>query len=58
MAKYKEFYKGYTITEGRAKTKTVYLVDNALIFLSVEEAKRFCDKFPSKSELAEMVNAL
>ncbi|MBR2388234.1 MAG: hypothetical protein IKB02_05645 [Clostridia bacterium] len=58
MAKYKEFYKGYTITEGHTKTKTIYLVDGCLIFLSVEEAKDFCDKFPNKSELAEMVNAL
>lgn len=58
MTKYKEFYKGYTITEGHTKTKTIYLVDGCLIFLSVEKAKAFCDKFPNKSELAEMVDKL
>lgn len=58
MAKYKEFYKGYTITDGYINRCPVYLVDNALIFLSVEKAKAFCDKFPDKKELAEMVNAL
>ena len=54
----KEFYKGYTITSGYTGKKACFYVDNALIFLTVEEAKKFCDAFPNKEELCEMVNAL
>ena len=51
-------YNGYTITEGHEGKTRCFFVDGALIFLTLEETKRFCDAFPNKKELREMVNAL
>lgn len=54
----KELYKGYTITPSYIKSKKIYFVDNAFIFISIEEAKKFCDAFPNKKELYTMANTL
>ena len=53
-----EMYKGYTITSGYTGKAACFFVDKTFIFLTVEEAKRFCDAFPNKKELLELAREI
>ena len=53
-----EKYNEYVITSGYTGKAKCFFVDKTFIFLTIEEAKRFCDTFTNKKELIELVKGL